>query len=141
MKKEFSSGGVVIRKDRSGLSVLLIKDIYGFWTWPKGHIEEGETDSQAAAREIIEETGLDKVEVLDELGEEKYKFIRGKEGVSKKVKIFLVHATGKKDLSIQKSEVLEARWCDPEEAIGKVGYENADRYIRKALELFRKKYL
>ncbi len=141
MKKEFSSGGVIIRKDRPGLLVLLIKDIYGVWTWPKGHVEKGETALQAAVREIGEETGLLDIEVLDELGDEHYRFTRKKEEVTKKVKIFLVHAGGEKDLSIQRSEVLDARWCDPEEAAKMLGYPNARKHLRKALEIFRDKYL
>lgn len=41
----------------------------GFWTFPKGHVDEGETDEEAARREIAEEAGLSDLELLDDLGE------------------------------------------------------------------------
>jgi len=47
-KREFSSGGIVIKKVKSTIKVLLIKDGYGHWTWPKGNIERGETLKEAA---------------------------------------------------------------------------------------------
>src|SRR5258708_25636471 len=53
-------GGAVI-KDAAG-RLLLIKRGHepdaGLWTIPGGRIEPGETDQQAVAREILEETGL-----------------------------------------------------------------------------------
>jgi 8-oxo-dGTP diphosphatase len=52
--------GAVI-KDEAG-RLLLIKRGHepgaGLWTLPGGRIEPGETDEQAVAREILEETGL-----------------------------------------------------------------------------------
>jgi len=59
MKKEYSAAGIVICKNEGKLSVLLIKDRFGKWTWPKGHIEKGETPQEAAEREIKEEVGLE----------------------------------------------------------------------------------
>lgn len=38
------------------------------WFFPKGHVEPGETDEDAARREILEETGLDGLEFIDDLG-------------------------------------------------------------------------
>ena len=35
---------------------------------PKGHVEAGETDAQAALREVCEETGYCKVAIVDDLG-------------------------------------------------------------------------
>lgn len=52
---EVSAGGIVFRPDGK---VLLIKDAYGRWTLPKGHVEAGETREEAAVREIREETGI-----------------------------------------------------------------------------------
>ena len=54
---EFSCGGVIL----DGRKVLLVqvKNMKGkkIWTFPKGHIEAGETPRQAALREVLEETG------------------------------------------------------------------------------------
>jgi 8-oxo-dGTP diphosphatase len=57
-------------KDR-GNRLLLIKRGHepgaGLWSLPGGRIEPGETDQEAVAREILEETGL-RVECRDLLG-------------------------------------------------------------------------
>ena len=43
--------------------VLLIRDSYDNWGFPKGHIEPGEPADHAAAREVAEETGLTALEL------------------------------------------------------------------------------
>jgi 8-oxo-dGTP pyrophosphatase MutT (NUDIX family) len=37
------------------------------WGFPKGHIEEGETDKETARREIFEETGIQDLTFIDGL--------------------------------------------------------------------------
>jgi len=51
-------GGVVYRRRSGRPELLLIKKRDGFWTLPKGRIKTGETDQDALAREVHEETGL-----------------------------------------------------------------------------------
>lgn len=51
-EREFSAGGIVMRWERQKPKVLLIKDSYGRWTWPKGNIDKGESSKDAAIREI-----------------------------------------------------------------------------------------
>jgi 8-oxo-dGTP diphosphatase len=52
--------GAVVRDDAGRL--LLVRRAHepglGKWSLPGGRIEDGETPSQAAAREVLEETGL-----------------------------------------------------------------------------------
>ena len=55
-----AAGGVVWRMDDGALSVLLVhRPKYGDWTFPKGKLEPGEADDEAAHREVAEETGFD----------------------------------------------------------------------------------
>ncbi|MBI5061189.1 MAG: NUDIX domain-containing protein [Candidatus Aenigmarchaeota archaeon] len=91
MKTEISAGGVVFR----GKKILLIKDSYGRWSLPKGHIEKGETAEQAALREIKEETGIDG-RIIELLGEIKYFFQLKGEKIFKIAKFFLVEASNDK---------------------------------------------
>ena len=64
MNQEKSCGCIILRGDK----VLLIgaKDDEGelFWSFPKGHQEDGETDVETAIRETKEETNLD-VKIID----------------------------------------------------------------------------
>ena len=62
MRYEKSCGAVVFRKE-AGWNVLLIRHIKGrHISFPKGHVEQGETESKTAEREVFEETGLEVVE-------------------------------------------------------------------------------
>ena len=38
----------------------------GHWDFPKGHVEKGEDEIQTALRELKEETGIDKVKIIDD---------------------------------------------------------------------------
>ena len=58
MPKEHSSGAVLFKNENNGRIYLLVKEKKGHYGIPKGHLEAGETEFQAAMREIWEETGL-----------------------------------------------------------------------------------
>lgn len=58
MPKKHAAGAVVFRRTDDGVRFLLIYDAYGHWTFPKGHLEDGESSTAAARREVAEETGV-----------------------------------------------------------------------------------
>jgi len=62
---EHSAGGIVVRAtgEADQPLVLLIRDSYDNWGFPKGHIESGEPAQRAAVREVEEETGLSSLEM------------------------------------------------------------------------------
>jgi 8-oxo-dGTP diphosphatase len=68
-----AAGGVVIRRGRSGeLEVVVVhRATYGDWTFPKGKVHEGETEEEAALREVEEETSL-RCALGRELGSTRY---------------------------------------------------------------------
>ena len=61
-----TAGGVVIGD--GGTIAMVCRSGGNGWTFPKGHIDPGETDEQAALREIEEECGLTNLEYIDDLG-------------------------------------------------------------------------
>ena len=138
-KKEVSAGGIVFRRSAEGIKVLLIKDRFGYWTWPKGHLEPGEKLQDAARREIEEETGISGLDVMKEIGVQKYCFLSGDEDISKTVHVFLMESTGNEALTPQIEEISSAEWFSPEEAMDKIGYEASRDILEKAIETFSKK--
>lgn len=58
MKEEVSSGIVVFKDDNGTRKYLLLNRMEGFLDFPKGHIEQGESEEAAAERETLEESGL-----------------------------------------------------------------------------------
>jgi predicted NUDIX family NTP pyrophosphohydrolase len=79
--KQIAAGLLMFRKNEEGLSFFLAhpggpffkKKDNGFWSIPKGLIEEGEEYLDAAKREFEEETGIKPVGPFIELGYVKYK--------------------------------------------------------------------
>lgn len=55
-----AAGGVVWRRDDTGAVEVLIvhRDRYDDWTFPKGKLDPGESWEEAAVREVLEETGI-----------------------------------------------------------------------------------
>ncbi len=137
-KREFSSGGVIIKKTANDIKVLLIKDGYGRWTWPKGHIEKGETSKAAALREICEEVGLKNISTIEKISSIKYFYHLKDELIFKTVFIYLFEAVGNEALRVLRSEISAAKWLTPENALDKVEYEGSKEVLKKAIERFKR---
>jgi 8-oxo-dGTP pyrophosphatase MutT (NUDIX family) len=102
--------------------LLLVEQHGNSWSFPKGGVEQGETELEAARREIYEETGLRDIELLGELGSyERYSI--AKDGVSEATEIglrrrtFFLFRAGKEELAPRDEEVTKARWASLEEAL------------------------
>lgn len=85
---ELGAGGVVFNAKRE---VLLLRDRMGFWVFPKGHPEPGESLEEAAVREVWEETGV-RAEVLLPLYPTRYV---NPKGVEREVHWFLMRGRGR----------------------------------------------
>ena len=135
LKREFSSGGVVVRKTGNSFAVLLIKDSYGRWTWPKGHIDKNESSEEAALREISEEVGIENTVIIGKIGQQQYFYKLKGDLVFKTVFIYLCE-TKQTRLTIQDSEIDDGMWFSPEDAIKKIEYRGSGVLLKKALNRF-----
>ena len=64
MQYEKSCGAVVFTKIGTDIRYLLVSNLNGFYGFPKGHMESGETEAETALREIYEEANVN-VELID----------------------------------------------------------------------------
>jgi bis(5'-nucleosidyl)-tetraphosphatase len=137
-RREFSAGGIVFRKKGRGFEILLIKDAYGRWSWPKGHIDKDEQSSDAALREIKEEVGLKDVAILGQIGRSNYFYRLREELMFKTVLFFLVQANNEDEkIKVQKEEIEDARWFRPQEALASVEYKGAREMLEKAIKMYK----
>lgn len=126
MIKEKSAGCIIIENEK----ILLVKQTSGNWGFPKGHLEKGESETEAAIRETKEETNLD-VTILDENKRYSIEYDTNK-GTHKEAVYFLAKKTSN-NISRQESEITEIKWFNFEEAIETISFENAKELLRKVL--------
>ncbi|MEX2210954.1 MAG: NUDIX domain-containing protein [Gaiellaceae bacterium] len=121
MEREFSAGGVVVRRLRGRWMLAAIRPggkPEGVWALPKGLIGPGEGPEETAAREVAEETGV-RVRLVRKLGDVRYVYTRRGERVFKVVSFFLFRYAGGRlgDIPPELAfEVDEARWLPLEDA-------------------------
>ena len=132
---EHSSGGVVARRMDGTVHVLLIRDPYGKWGLPKGHVENGESPLEAALREVREETGLTNVDAGPSLGTIDWHFKFRGDLVHKFCDYFLMISPNG-DTSPEVSEgITECRWLPVKDAIATVAYDNAREVVVRASDV------
>jgi 8-oxo-dGTP pyrophosphatase MutT (NUDIX family) len=123
---EISAGGFVVSKSDPSLVALMARFNRGGkleWCIPKGHLEPGETNEQAAVREVFEETGL-KAEITDYLGDVSYTFNQRGKNVSKTVHVFLMnHLSGELSMDHDPNhEASELAWVKLDELITRLSH-------------------
>ncbi|MGQ0813112.1 MAG: NUDIX hydrolase [Gemmatimonadota bacterium] len=131
---ETSSGGIVYRVHDGEPQFLLIKDPYGNWGLPKGHLEGGETPDDAATSEVAEETGFCELKVVAQLPTIDWYFKDQGKLVHKFCHFFLLECAGG-DATPQLDEgISECVWRTIDDALATVTYANAREVLRTAGE-------
>ena len=132
MKIEKSCGAGVFTREGGTIKFVIIRSLEGFYGYPKGHMEAGESEEQTALREIREETGLD-VSLLEGFRtEDAHALVReGRPDVTKQIVYFLAEYTGQV-LRAQEGEVTEIRLMTYEEAMAAFQFESSRRILREA---------
>jgi len=132
-----SAGGVIYRLDGGRIWVALIATSGGTrWGLPKGHVSDGEAPSDAARREIEEETGL-RGEVLQPLTTIEYWFRAGNTRIHKFVDLFLLRYLDG-EVVPQEAEVDDARWFALEDAVGMASFPREQAVLLEVMELWRR---
>lgn len=117
-REEKSCGAVIWRREGGGRQYLLVRHNGGHWSFPKGHVEDGETEAETAAREIWEETGL--TAGID-TGFRHVVTYAPKPGTVKDVIFFIAVPTGGRERP-QESEISQLGWFTCQEAASRITY-------------------
>ena len=129
MKFEKSCGAIIFREFNKKIETLLIRMIGGHWSYPKGHVEQDETEVETALREIKEETNL---EVIIDTRFREITTYSPKPEVIKDV-IYFIGFAKTSEVIIQETEVSEFIWIDVNEALNYITYEEDKKIFKKAL--------
>jgi 8-oxo-dGTP pyrophosphatase MutT (NUDIX family) len=124
---EFSAGGLVL-DDQGRVLLIRARDLRGqpVWTLPKGALASGETNTDAALREVREETGY-RCEVVRELGPVTYWFRRDGQQIKKTVHWYLMRPLEK--VGEHDHEVDEVLWTDRNDALARLRYDSDRRLL------------
>ncbi|MFA6941582.1 MAG: NUDIX domain-containing protein [Clostridiaceae bacterium] len=129
MNYEKSCGVIVFRKEKDKIEYLIIcQKNDSHWGFPKGHVEDIETEYETAKREVKEETGLT-INILDNFRVTDKYFVKG--NTMKEVVFFLGKAEDAK-VTIQPEEVTDYKWADEGLAKELLTYESSKKIMFKA---------
>ena len=138
MKREFSAGGVLVRRLRGRWVLAAIRPAGkpdGLWALPKGNIGRGEDARETAVREVFEETGADG-RLVGKLGDVRYVYTWHGERIFKVVSFFLLRYSGGRLGELPTAtahEVDEVRWLPLDEAPRLLAYGGEREMAERAL--------
>jgi bis(5'-nucleosidyl)-tetraphosphatase len=128
MHKEYSAGAVLFGHfDSEEKEFLLLHYTSGHWDFPKGNVEDGETEIETVKREIYEETGISDIGFVDGFQIPiYYKYKREGRLVHKKVSFYLVETTIR---NVKLSdEHIGFQWANYKAALARITYKSA-KYV------------
>jgi len=145
---EVSVGTAVFRLENGQRAYLILKYPSGHFDFPKGHMEEGESEEETLRRETEEETGIRELRILPDRtsiryfyvakgGERERRIREGRGRIIFKVVHFYPAETKETEVRIS-HEHTGFEWLPYEEAIGRLTFENAKEVLRRAEDQARK---
>jgi 8-oxo-dGTP pyrophosphatase MutT (NUDIX family) len=137
LKREFSAGGLVVRRFHGRPFVCAVRVKGGaVLALPKGHLDGDESTVEAATREVREETGVT-AEPVEKLGDIRYWYSRGGDRILKVVSFFLFrYRSG--SVRDHDEEVDDAEWIPLEEAPDLLAYKGEREMAAAALSRLRR---
>ena len=128
------AGGIIINNKQE---VVVVNQNHDSWSLPKGHIDKGETNLEAAIREIYEETGIKEPKLIKSLGS----FGRYRIGLDgsddqteyKTIHIFLFSSTQKILTPIDENNPI-AKWVPYKEVTNFLTHPNDKKFFNECIK-------
>ena len=136
MKKEFSSGAIVYNFLDDNIKFLIVKHVLGHFSFPKGHIENGENEQSTSIREVLEETGI---LISIDTNFKRINTYCPYENVTKNV-IYFIAKPISGIIKIQEAEISEAFWADYVSARNILTYEYKKKILDDAYKYIINKF-
>jgi len=140
VNKEFSAGAIIFKREDNGVLFLVIySNRNKIWGFPKGHLEQAETEKEAALREIKEETGLAGLKFINGFRKEAVYFTVSKrlpfkgQDIEKHAAYFLCEIENQ-DVTVDGREISDHRFLPLGEAMELVRFDNLKKILRRAYD-------
>lgn len=129
--REKSCGAIVYKKENNELKFLLVHQSNGHYSFPKGHVENNETEVETATREIKEETNIDVN--IDTNFRSVITYLVESKNVMKD-SVYFVATPTTHNLKNQEGEINECGWYNYDEVMEKLEFDNIKEVFIKANE-------
>ncbi len=134
MYDEISAGAVLyIINENFEIKYLILNYSYGHWDFPKGNIEYGETEIETIKREVMEETSINDIKLVEGFRQQiSYKYRKKSKIVNKTVIYYL--AETRSDKVVLSFEHINFAWLNFNQALEKLSFDNSKKVLRNANE-------
>jgi bis(5'-nucleosidyl)-tetraphosphatase len=134
MYDEISAGAVLHVMDKNfEINYLILNYSYGHWDFPKGNIESGETEIETIKREVMEETGIIDIKLIEGFRQQiSYKYRKKSKLINKTVIYYL--AETKSNKVVLSFEHVNFAWLNFKDALDKLSFDNSKRVLKNAKE-------
>ena len=133
MALEQSIGAVIKYQspgDTDSSEFLLLRNRRGFWGFPQGHKERGESEIQTLTREVFEETGIRELDIHSYIGDIRYSYFRGDGMKSEKEVRFYFATTATRQVKIS-NEHADFRWVTLADALNMIDHAKLKLILTK----------
>jgi len=139
MYDEISIGSVLYILDTNfNVNYLILNYSYGHWDFPKGNIENGESELDTIKREIMEETGITDINFIDDFRQQiSYRYKKKFKLVNKSVIYYIVETKSNK--VVLSFEHVNFVWLNYNDALNRLSFDNSKKILKNANEFLSSK--
>lgn len=137
--KQTKSVGIIVFKrfGNKARKFLLLHYEAGHWDFPKGGVEEKESEKETALRELSEETGLTQVVFVPRFREAINYFFTDEGELIKKAVAYYLGEVSRSDVALS-FEHTDFKWLSFGDAVKQLTYANSREVLRKANSFLEK---